>query len=60
MIVNLKVTSEEEQCSTKTLLDKTIKLICNAPETYRIMIKYMCERNIVTTHINSDLNEHSE
>lgn len=47
MINNLRTIAEDKQYITKCLADNTIKIICDAPETYRKMIKFMRDKNVV-------------
>jgi hypothetical protein len=47
MIHNLSSIVKIEQYSTKTLVNNTIKINCHTPDTYRKLVRYMREKNIV-------------
>lgn len=47
MIKKLSEIVEIEQYTTKTLADNTIKINCNLPDTYRKIIHYMRENDVV-------------
>ncbi|PNF31804.1 hypothetical protein B7P43_G11362 [Cryptotermes secundus] len=47
MINHLAVVTEEENYSTRAMANNIIKINCNSPETYRKMINFMRENNII-------------
>ncbi|VEN54315.1 unnamed protein product, partial [Callosobruchus maculatus] len=47
MIKKLSEIVAEEQYITKSMPDNTIKINCNTPDTYRILVRFMRENNIV-------------
>jgi hypothetical protein len=47
MVHTLSTIVEQEQYTTKTLIDNTIKINSNTPDTYRRLIRYMRENQII-------------
>ena len=47
MINHLAAVTEEENYSTRSMANNIIKINCNSPETYRKMINFMRENNII-------------
>lgn len=47
MINQLNNIAEQEQYTTKSMANNVIKINCNTPDTYRTMITYMNENNII-------------
>ena len=47
MVHNLCSVVELEQYTTKTFVDNTIKINCHTPDTYRTLVRYMREKNII-------------
>jgi hypothetical protein len=47
MIEQLTEVAEEEQYNTKSLANNVVKINCNTPDTYRRMITYMREHNVM-------------
>jgi hypothetical protein len=47
MINHLAEVAEEENYSTRSMANNTIKINCNSPGTYRKMIRLMQQNNIV-------------
>lgn len=47
MIKKLTEVVEEEQYSTKSMADNNIKINCNTPETYRTLVNFLKENNII-------------
>jgi hypothetical protein len=47
MVHNLCSAVEQDQYTTKTLVDNTIKINCYTPDTYRKLVRYMREKNFI-------------
>lgn len=47
MINNLREIVEDEQYTSKTLANNTIKINCNTPDTYRKLVRLLREENII-------------
>jgi hypothetical protein len=47
MVNKLTEITEQEQYSTKSMVDNTIKIDCTTPETYRKLVVFLKENNIV-------------
>jgi hypothetical protein len=47
MVQNLNSIALAEEYTTKTLANNTIKINCHTPDTYRKLVRYMREKNIV-------------
>lgn len=47
MAKKIREIAEEEQYTTKTLADNTIKINCGHPDTYRKLVHFMRENNII-------------
>jgi hypothetical protein len=52
MINHLDQVTEEENYNTRSVANNKIKISCNAPETYRKMIKFMKEKSSYIIHMN--------
>jgi hypothetical protein len=48
MIKHIAEVAEEETYSTKSMANNIIKINCNSPDTYRKLISFMKDRNIIT------------
>jgi hypothetical protein len=47
MVVQLRNCLDDEQYTTKSLANNTIKINCNTAENYRKLTKYLKEQNII-------------
>lgn len=47
MVKRINTTVGDEKYTTKCLADNTIKINCETPDTYRKLIKYMRENNVI-------------
>jgi hypothetical protein len=54
MIHNLQSIVEIEKYTTKTLADNTIRINSHTLDTYHKLVRYVLEKNIITSHISTE------